>query len=482
MGCCCSTPVVEAQPHSHTENLRAHEVHKKVARGIEKATALITAADAALAVGEAVPLLGNVCSVARNVLEQARVLMDKVDDVAQASARVLSVLSLLESMESNAKRLGPGAQREKVEACMGKLHDLLSEMELFIEGFGEAGWLRRAFDLYKCGRKLSTVDEEMGKEMATLRSFYDVAIDAMVLDGHYRLEAAVAAVAARLEGLADEAALRTAAHDAGVAPREVDAEIVAFLREGFTRVEENFALVLQQQQQLQIQQQHNHAALLAALEGGVRHGACGDLRGGGGQAPPEEENRPYQPPPQYAFRSVLSHLRLHVRESHEALPKHEAFILHHSADSLGSNWIVHFLDADRPELVALQTARAAADGKRRFLHVRASWEKLAAKRETKCCVLCLKSHGGDLPAEDDVGSRWTVVRCSKDGAVALRSGRVGVGGESQFLHVRRRWASLTSDKERRWQVLQLHPGDPDTTEGSRWQALTRQGGVRVDRL
>ena len=213
----------------------------------------LAVADGLLLLGQAVPLLSNVCSVAREVLEVVQSVKDKVDDIVEAGQRVLDVLQLLELLARNVDRLRVG--KEEVEPRMRELQEQLSKLRDAIAAFGNRGWLKRAYNTWKKAKALSHIDAEMKEKLEMLMRFYSVARDAhveqLLEERTYALEAAIATqvhrrvqevggseedAAASLER--DEKAVRALAEEVGVVGDELKAELDAFRGEMHGRFDE----------------------------------------------------------------------------------------------------------------------------------------------------------------------------------------------------------------------------------------------------
>ena len=63
-------------------------------------------ADGLLFLGQAVPLIGETCKVARTILGNVQKLAKKVDDVVTMGERVVDTLQLLDKMKGNIARIG----------------------------------------------------------------------------------------------------------------------------------------------------------------------------------------------------------------------------------------------------------------------------------------------------------------------------------------------------------------------------------------
>ena len=421
--------------------------------GLAIADRLVSATGVALRAGETVPFIGPVCTIAREVLKLAAKMKGKLDDIWATGKRAINVLEILDAMEKNVEHLHEG--RDKVEKCMRELEKLLHEVKVFVEGFGEAGWMKRAFSTCRVGRKLSMMDHEIGEKLETLRAFYALAKDNQMLGAleriEFRLETEVAKSMQSGEAPNQKMLLKVG-EDMGFTKAELSGEIIDFMSEHFAIIHADSAKTRMMMEKMMGMMLENKPAVTAA---------------------PQDTSAVEQPSTitadsMVAFRSLRSNTYLHVREAFEkvneksgkpTLDKHQVFQLwkwKSGPNECGSRWRIH----PRDGAVAIEVARRASHGKALFLHVRKSWEKLGQDPKTKCEVFQL--------SEDSkgAGSSWVIVPCA-DGSVALRSGR----DPNQYLHVRSSWATLQPDNATKWQVLQLSKEAPESTPGSRWLLL-----------
>ena len=89
-----------------------------------------------LLVGEAVPMLGNVCQVSRTILIHVQKLADKVDDVLEMGQRLLDALKYLDRMGNNMKRF---PATNELRECWSELHTVLTEIEGVVASFSCKG-------------------------------------------------------------------------------------------------------------------------------------------------------------------------------------------------------------------------------------------------------------------------------------------------------------------------------------------------------
>ena len=93
-------------------------------------------ADGLLFLGQAVPLIGETCKVAREILGNVKKLAKKVDDVVTMGERVVDTLQLLDKMKDNFPKIdADDAVLDRWQA----LHTVLVDINEVIEGFCKAG-------------------------------------------------------------------------------------------------------------------------------------------------------------------------------------------------------------------------------------------------------------------------------------------------------------------------------------------------------
>ena len=117
--------------------------------GAQKDTAKVVkyglrSAELLLSVGanSGLPLVGQLCAVAKDVLGSAGEFGDKADDVLVAASRVGEVLDMIQLMAKNVDQLDDD-DREVVEFHMQKLVRTLGAFDEAVRAFGEQGWRRR---------------------------------------------------------------------------------------------------------------------------------------------------------------------------------------------------------------------------------------------------------------------------------------------------------------------------------------------------
>ena len=117
--------------------------------GAQKDTAKVVkyglrSAELLLSVGanSGLPLVGQLCAVAKDVLGSAGEFGDKADDVLVAARRVGEVLDMIQLMAKNVDQLDDD-DREVVEFHMQKLVRTLGAFDEAVRAFGRQGWRRR---------------------------------------------------------------------------------------------------------------------------------------------------------------------------------------------------------------------------------------------------------------------------------------------------------------------------------------------------
>lgn len=155
----------------------------------------LTGLDKLLQVGSALPMIGNVCSVAREIVGHVEAYHQKAQDLLQAGERVLDVLELLEMMSQNVERLKHD-QAPQVERRMASLCSRLIEFRDAVNGYGETGYLMRTFKVARSASSLESIDRKLAEQLKLLQSMYQLAQDThvhkLLTSRKYALEAAVA--------------------------------------------------------------------------------------------------------------------------------------------------------------------------------------------------------------------------------------------------------------------------------------------------
>ncbi|KAL1510192.1 hypothetical protein AB1Y20_006522 [Prymnesium parvum] len=209
---------------------RLHQVDRALAyteRTSGTLQELLSVADVLLKVGEAVPIFGPACKVARDILAEVSASADKVDDVLEAGRRVVDTLKVLNILKENLTRLG-GAERAELESVMRGLESLLQDMKEVLLSFRSRGWFKRVIQLGKHAKTLKRLDGLIRDKMELAMSLYRFAQDAaasatqnqllqLLQERSYALEEAVAEkVDERVRGgrMTEEAAIADLENDA----------------------------------------------------------------------------------------------------------------------------------------------------------------------------------------------------------------------------------------------------------------------------
>jgi hypothetical protein len=138
----------------------------------------MTAISGLLALGQALPVVGDMCHVAEQVLAEVQRLNGKFDDIIQAGQLVVDVLELLTLMSDNVHQLTAG--RDAVEQRMQRLHQRLTLVRDAVKTFGKKGWIKRICKLMIDQKSLGNIDAEVREDLGILMHFYKVARDAHV--------------------------------------------------------------------------------------------------------------------------------------------------------------------------------------------------------------------------------------------------------------------------------------------------------------
>eukprot|EP00966_Prymnesium_polylepis_P244636 5658435-Prymnesium_polylepis.1 len=104
--------------------------------------------EAILKIGSAVPLLGPVCNIAREILADVRNCADKADDVIEAGRRVYDMLKTIEVMARNLDRLGH-EECADLKELMADVYSALIDMRELVQSFAQRGWFKRLLQLSK---------------------------------------------------------------------------------------------------------------------------------------------------------------------------------------------------------------------------------------------------------------------------------------------------------------------------------------------
>ena len=136
---------------------RADQVADLVTSGLDVAAGV-------LKVASAVPLFGEPCRVAMEILTDVRMVADKVDDVLEAGRRVVDTLKLLEVMSRNLDRLS-GQEKADLQALMDELQVMLLDVQSVVRSFGQHGWFKKALQLGKYAKTLKKLDRKIRDAM-----------------------------------------------------------------------------------------------------------------------------------------------------------------------------------------------------------------------------------------------------------------------------------------------------------------------------
>ena len=164
-------------------------------------------ASALLGAASNVPLLAQLCEVAKGILGDAGEFSEKADDVLVAARRVCDVLDTVELMSKNVDRAAEG--KELTKEHMQRLVDLLKEFHAAVRAFGQKGWLKRAFTMQRHVNTLAHIDKRIIEQLGVFRHSYRLAIDFQLMERTYQIERSVAALVAQRRaetGESDEAA------------------------------------------------------------------------------------------------------------------------------------------------------------------------------------------------------------------------------------------------------------------------------------
>ena len=230
--------------------------------------------DALLLIGEGVPMLGDVCRVARTILNHVQAFAEKVDDVLEMGERVRDALQLLNRMSENMRQF---PATEELKERWRELHTVLSDIDGVVASFGDKGWMKRAIAMRrKHSKALSELDERLGRSLESLLRLYEMERDAKLLAPRtYPLEAAVEQRISEYmhtQGASEEAAM-TALQRSEQTLREMaaelsiaDEELMFELRELGAEVREGFGHVQAGQAEIKEQLAAMEAKTAAALK------------------------------------------------------------------------------------------------------------------------------------------------------------------------------------------------------------------------
>ena len=116
---------------------------QRAKRAVEVARAGAAIIDKLLLVGGAVPILGNVCTTAREIFRNVEQVARKVGDVLEMGERVLEALALLERMGKNIEMF---PVTDELRDGWQSLRDVLWLILDSVETFGRKGWVKRVLN------------------------------------------------------------------------------------------------------------------------------------------------------------------------------------------------------------------------------------------------------------------------------------------------------------------------------------------------
>ncbi|KAJ8602791.1 hypothetical protein CTAYLR_002598 [Chrysophaeum taylorii] len=208
---------------------KMERVDEVVERGLDIVTTL-------LVIGTALPVvLGGICGVTKDILEDVRKYKGRAEDVAQAGSRVVDVLEFLQLL-AHRVRVRNLPAIDKVRRAMEDLKLLLDDFKTAVQAFGNRGFLKRAWKLRKHAGTLSLLDEKIRCwKLDMLWKVYGLARDDHVEElllrtVPYKLEEALRKHVERHDN--DESALGDVAKEGGVDPEETRTGLESLHRVG----------------------------------------------------------------------------------------------------------------------------------------------------------------------------------------------------------------------------------------------------------
>jgi len=210
-------------------------------------------AEAVLKVASAVPLLGPVCNVAKDILDDVRKCADKAHDVLEAGRRVCDILKTIQVMARHLERLGE-QERTDLKELMDEVRAALFDMRDLVKSFGQRGWFKRLLQLSQHENTFRKLDRKIRDKMEMAMRLYRFAQDTATAETQKELEiflvdriyALEEALAAKVEECTDQGytsqqalgvieqdagTLNELAHDAGISAAEMSVEILEFQAE-----------------------------------------------------------------------------------------------------------------------------------------------------------------------------------------------------------------------------------------------------------
>ena len=117
-------------------------------------------------------MIGGVCQVAVDILDDVSSLRDKADDVIEAGRRVADVLEFIEMLERGALQQLAKEQRAAVENKIKPLHSLLEDFRACVKAFGKRGFLKRVWSMRKHTKTLAKLDKKITQALESLKDTY----------------------------------------------------------------------------------------------------------------------------------------------------------------------------------------------------------------------------------------------------------------------------------------------------------------------
>eukprot|EP00631_Chrysoreinhardia_giraudii_P007065 CAMPEP_0197415938 /NCGR_PEP_ID=MMETSP1170-20131217/2356_1 /TAXON_ID=54406 /ORGANISM="Sarcinochrysis sp, Strain CCMP770" /LENGTH=405 /DNA_ID=CAMNT_0042942793 /DNA_START=76 /DNA_END=1293 /DNA_ORIENTATION=- len=119
--------------------------------------------------GEALPVVGDACKVARGILTKVRTYKENADDVHAVGRRVVKLLKIIQKFQNQAAKLDGDDDRKFVDDAIGALYGLLKDMKDSVDAFVDRGFILGFLSVEGERKKLSKLDEAIGKEMQDIR-------------------------------------------------------------------------------------------------------------------------------------------------------------------------------------------------------------------------------------------------------------------------------------------------------------------------
>ena len=152
---------------------------QRAKRAVEVARAGAAIIDKLLLVGGAVPILGNVCTTAREIFRNVEQVARKVGDVLEMGERVLEALGLLARMGKNIEMF---PVTEELRGGWQSLRDVLWLILDSVETFGRKGWVKRVLNASMKLGSMVALDQRLGKELEKLLRLYKMERDGALLE------------------------------------------------------------------------------------------------------------------------------------------------------------------------------------------------------------------------------------------------------------------------------------------------------------